>query len=167
MLFSLSRQRFGRYTLRSLLFPILSPILNWLRNCIVENLRWPNVLKLFLASKLKVLLAFFDLSISFTHFFIVLTEVFAASTFLLQHFFLWIEFGAAVLKSLCDLVKYFCRLVLKLSLLKEAHQFFFCFGNLNLKLLICIRGQLNPVLLENINNLLELSLALVNLLRSM
>ena len=122
-------------------------------------------MKLFLA--IEVLLAFFHLSIRFTHFFIVQTEVFTASTFFLEHFLLRIELGAAVLKPLCDLVKYFGRLVLKLSLLEEAHEFLFGFRDLNFELLVCIGGQLNPVLFQDIDNLLELRLALINMLRSM
>ena len=122
---------------------------------------------MFLAAKIKVLLAFFQLSIRFAHFFIVKTEVFAASTFFLEHFLLWIKLSAAVLKFLCNLVKKLSRLVLKLSLLEEAHEFFFTFRDLNFELLVCIGGQLNPVLFQDINNLLQLGLALINMLRSM
>ena len=154
-------------SLRSVLFFILSSILNWLGDGVVEHLRRPDVLKLFLTAKIKVLLAFFHLSICFAHFFVVKAEVFAASTFFLQHFLLWIELSTAVLQPLRDLVKYLGRLVLKLSLLKEAHEFFFGFGDLNVQLLVCIGGQLNPVLLQDIDYLLKLGLALINMLSSM
>ena len=124
-------------------------------------------MKLFLAAKIKVLLAFFQLSIRFAHFFIVKTEVFAASTFFLEHFLLWIKLSAAVLKSFCQLVKYISRRVIKLSLLEEDHKFFLSFRNFSFLLLVCIGSQLISVLFQDIDNLLELGFALINMLRSM
>lgn len=46
-----------------------------------------------------------------------------------QHFLFWVELGAALFKSIGQLVKHVGWLVFKLGLLEESHNFFFGLGD--------------------------------------
>ena len=78
-----------------------------------------------------------------------------------------VEFGAALLQFVRQLVQNLGRLVLKLRFLQEGHDFFLRLRDLHLQFLLLFLGCGDLVFLEHVDDLLKLVLAVVDLLGSL